>query len=88
LKRGSIASISDNYRTLIIDCPVYKGNSGGPVFLERKSFEKYSLKLIGIVIELIPFFNQTASKKDVAIQNSNYAVVTPIDYALKLMNNK
>ncbi len=33
LKRGAIASISNNFNTFIIDCPVYFGNSGGPVFL-------------------------------------------------------
>lgn len=87
LKRGAIAGISDNFNTFIIDCPVFHGNSGGPVFLERKSFEKYSLRLIGIVTQYIPVLNPTALKKDLTIQNSSYAVIVPIEYALKLLNN-
>lgn len=84
LKRGAIASISDNFKTFIIDCPVYHGNSGGPVFLERKSFDRYSLRLIGIAVEYIPLLNPTASQKDIAIETSSYAVVVPIKYAFRL----
>jgi len=85
LKRGSIASVSDNFQTFVIDCAVYRGNSGGPVFLERKSFDKYSLRLIGIVVEYIPLINPTVTKKDVYIETSSYAVVVPIEYANKLI---
>lgn len=88
LKRGAIASISNKYNTFIIDCPVYGGNSGGPVFLERKGFNKYSLRLIGIVVQFIPFFNETVFKTDITIQISSYAVVVPIAYALKLINQR
>jgi hypothetical protein len=87
LKRGSIASLSDNFNTFIIDCSAYQGNSGGHVFLERKSFDKYSLRLIGIVTQFIPVINPTMSKKDLTIQYSSYAVVVPIEYALKLLND-
>jgi len=86
LKRGAIASISDGFNTFVIDCPVYHGNSGGPVFLERKGFDDYKLRLIGIVTQFIPLINQTASKKDLTVQHSSYAVVVPIDYALDLIN--
>lgn len=85
LKRGAIASISDNFKTFIIDCPVYHGNSGGPVFLERKSFDRYSLRLIGIAVEYIPLLNPTASQKDITIETSSYAVVVPIEYAFRLI---
>ncbi len=88
LKRGAIASISDNLGNIIIDCPVYGGNSGGPVFLERKSFDKYSLRFIGIVSQFIPFINPTASNKDMTIQISSYAVIIPIEYAFNLIYKK
>ena len=87
LKRGSIASLSDNFNTFVIDCSAYQGNSGGPVFLERKSFDKYSLRLIGIVTQFIPIINPTLSQKDLTVQYSNYAVVVPIEYALKLLED-
>lgn len=85
LKRGAIASLDDNFSSFIIDCSVFHGNSGGPVFLERKSFDKYSLRLIGIVTEYIPLINSTVSNKDLTIQNSNYAVIVPIELSLNLL---
>ena len=86
LKRGAIASTSDKYDNFIIDCSVFHGNSGGPVFLERKDFNNYKLRLIGIASQYIPLLNETLSKKDITVQNSGYAVIVPIEYALKLIN--
>lgn len=85
LKRCAVASLSNRYKTFVIDCHVYGGNSGGPVFLERKDFESYNINLVGIAVEYIPFLNETASKKDIAIQTSSYAVIVPIDFALELI---
>lgn len=87
LKRCSIAGLSDNYDTYTVDCHVYSGNSGGPVFLERTDFNSYSIKLIGITVEFIPFINETVSKKDLVVQTSSYAVIVPIDFAIELINN-
>ena len=86
LKRGSIAGISKKYNTIIVDCPVYHGNSGGPVFLERLDFEQYSIALAGIVIEFIPLINSTIQKKDLILETSSYSVIIPIEYALNLIN--
>jgi len=87
LKRGAIASTSNKYNTIIIDCPVYHGNSGGPVFLERINFESYKIRLIGIVVEFIPLIMPTVSQNDLITETSSYAVVVPIEYALNLMNS-
>lgn len=84
LKRGAIAGMSTKFSNFIIDCPVYHGNSGGPVFLERKDFEKYSIKLIGLVSEFIPLFTNTVKNDDLTVETSNYAVIVPIEYALNL----
>lgn len=85
LKRGAIASVSHTFDNYIIDCPVYHGNSGGPVFLERKGFDNYSLRLIGIVTQFIPLINKTLSQNDLTEQNSSYGVIVPIEYGLKLV---
>lgn len=88
LKRGAIASVSEDLDNIIIDCPVFHGNSGGPVFLERKGFNSYSLKLIGIVSQFIPLLNSTLSGKDKTLENSSYGVIVPIEYAQKLIYKK
>ena len=85
LKRGSVAGVSDKFDNFIIDCPVYHGNSGGPVFLERKDFNTYKLRIIGVVSQFIPLYNQTLTKKDLTVQHSSYAVIVPIEFGLKLL---
>jgi hypothetical protein len=84
LKRGTIAGLSNSFDTYVIDCSVYRGNSGGPVFLQRRDNLDYNIKLIGIITEFIPFYSQTI-KNDVVEQNSTYGVIIPIEYALKLL---
>lgn len=84
-KRCSISSLSKKYNNIIIDCQVYGGNSGGPVFLERQDNNKYVIKLIGIIIEYIPFIKSTFKNLDLYDQTSSYAVVVPIEKALALM---
>ena len=85
LKRGSIAGISFKYDNIIIDSPVYHGNSGGPVFLERKDFNSYKIYLIGIVSQYIPFISQTVFKKDLTKEVSSYGVIIPIEFCKKLI---
>jgi len=38
-----------------LDCPVYKGNSGGPVVASVHSGLETKFRLIGIVSEFVPF---------------------------------
>lgn len=85
LKRCALAGLSRKVPTYVIDCHVYSGNSGGPVFLERTDFKSYSIKLIGITIESIPFLDSSISKKDLFVQASSYAIVVPINHAIDLI---
>jgi hypothetical protein len=64
-------------RTIIIDCPVYPGNSGGPV-IEVESQGPISVyKAIGVVTQFVPgtVWGNTV--------NSGYAVVVPMDRVLE-----
>lgn len=85
LKRCSISSLSKKYDNFIIDCQVYGGNSGGPVFLERSDNTFYTIKLIGIIIQYVPFYKKTIKSQDIYDQTSSYAVVVPIKKAIELM---
>jgi hypothetical protein len=54
LRRGLIAGLNEKKRTIILDCPVYRGNSGGPaVEIEPEGLGE-KLLVIGVVTEFVP----------------------------------
>ena len=91
LRRGVIAGKNLKARTIILDCPSYYGNSGGPVCqVEHKGNHTY-FRIIGIVSQFVPFVeaweNKTHKYANVEISNSGYSVVVPIDVALTLIED-
>jgi len=70
VRKGIISSMND-YKTFVIDCAVYGGNSGGPVFVAENILEQVQngiqviskTYLVGIVTRFIPLVNTTASMK-------------------------
>jgi hypothetical protein len=89
LRKGIIAGINNKDKTFIIDCPVFYGNSGGPV-IEYKS--DGAMKLIGIVSRYIPFVTEWRNNRERAFlrqefSNSGYAVCVPVDEILNLLLN-
>ena len=90
LRKGIIAGKNTSKRTIIIDCPTYFGNSGGPVMMvEQVSLTKTKFPIIGLVSEFVPFketwVNVTHKISHWEISNSGYSVVTPIDAVLELL---
>jgi hypothetical protein len=95
LRKGIVAGVDSLQRNIVIDCPCYKGNSGGPVF-ELTAFEKNgqlgtTYSLIGLVSEFIPYredkYDENLRIKDTFIWNSGYSIVTPADYILSLIRS-
>jgi hypothetical protein len=91
LRKGIIAGKNPLQRTIILDCPSYYGNSGGPVVqAERLSIGRTEFKVIGIVSQFIPFketwVNVTHKLSHWEISNSGYSVVIPIDRVLELID--
>ena len=89
LRKGIIAGKNDGLRTLILDCPVYWGNSGGPVLeVETEGFEK-KFRVVGVVSQLIPLVetwkNETQGYKNIDISNSGYSVALPMDPVMELV---
>lgn len=92
VRNGIIAGKNTQKRTLIIDCAVYGGNSGGPVFTTERVIEMEGTKLIfknkkyliGLVSQYIPWVNQT-NKKNPHWDNSGYSVIVPFDEIMKLV---
>lgn len=72
----SFLRIQDKYihsETFVIDCPIFPGNSGSPVFLNRP-FE--SVGLLGLI-------SATFSKLSFAICEPTEMIVEALDYAIK-----
>ena len=93
LRKGIVAGKNDQNRTVIIDCPVYKGNSGGPVFeIDLEEDGSYKAKLIGIVTDFIPLVEKWKSSlyeyENMNLSNSGYGVVVPLDDILSFLNTK
>jgi hypothetical protein len=89
LRKGIVAGVNLDKRVIIVDCPAYQGNSGGPVIqVEEPSFGVKSFKIIGLVSQFVPFQeeweNKTFHYSYVGISNSGYTIIEPIDTALEL----
>jgi hypothetical protein len=89
LRRGIVAGLNPNKKSIIIDCPSYPGNSGGPVVEADRETFKATFNVIGVVSEFVPFaeksVNYPIQYQSVSISNSGYTIVTPMDYVLDLV---
>jgi len=89
LRKGVVAGLNLGRKTIIIDCPAYFGNSGGPVLqVDHPQFGETRFRIIGLVSSFVPFQeeweNKTMRYSHVLKSNSGYTVVEPIDIALDL----
>lgn len=88
LRVGIVAGTNERARTIILDCPAYGGNSGGPVLeVEEDGFVK-KFRIIGVVSQFVPvaetWRNMTHSYNNINISNSGYAIAIPMDFVLDL----
>ncbi len=76
-RKGIISGKDYKHNTILIDCPSYGGNSGGPVLLKRKN----EIKIIGLVSSYVPYIelwiNPVTNIKNIDALNSGLTVVTP-----------
>ena len=90
LVRKGIVSGKNPNRTIVIDCAVYPGNSGGPVFITEKRIEqtergmRMSDKryLAGIVSKFVPWLNNRF-KPPHHVENSGYGLMVAFDEVQK-----
>ncbi|TOY94177.1 hypothetical protein DM587_07500 [Vibrio fluvialis] len=87
LRKGIVAGIAHNNNTIILDCPVYKGNSGGPVI---ELAQDGSWKLIGIVSQFVPvedtWRNESFGLVNIQWSNSGYSIAEPFDSVQAIIN--
>jgi hypothetical protein len=89
LRTGIIAGINDQKKTIILDCPVNYGNSGGPVLeVEEDGFAR-KFRVIGVVSKFVPavevWENKTHRYHYGTITNSGYSIVIPMDFVMELI---
>ena len=86
LRKGIVAGKNHKSKTIILDCPIYPGNSGGLAIQVGCS----KPGIIGIVTEFIPFFEIMYSLqhkyKNLNLENSGYSVLIPANHILDLIN--
>jgi hypothetical protein len=89
LRKGIVAGKYEKNKTIVLDCPSYFGNSGGPVFQISDEIFHSDAYIIGIMSQYIPFIDQMQSNitgaSNVQVTNSGYSIITPIEYAIDLM---
>jgi hypothetical protein len=90
LRKGIVAGKNDKKRAILIDCPSYYGNSGGPcVEVEDTGAVGKRSSLIGVVTEFVPFEEKWVNAKyglvNSQIENSGYSVVEPMDTVIELI---
>lgn len=79
LRKGIVAGKNDVLKVVILDCPVFYGNSGGLVIeVEKTSFNDVKYRAIGLVTNFVPY-------QEKWFQNSGYSVVVPMDFVEELI---
>lgn len=89
LRKGIIANIHKPFGTIILDCPVYYGNSGGPVVEVSLEGLQYKHNVIGVVSQFIPYSENWKNLSNglihPEISNSGYSVAVAMDYVFEMV---
>lgn len=84
LRKGIVAGLNVQTHSIILDCPAYFGNSGGPVVeVDEIGFGKKT-RIIGVMNQYVPYAD--GGKTFLIMANSGYSIATPMDYVLELIN--
>ena len=91
VRKGGLAGVYPTKGTLILDCPAFPGNSGGPVVQVEEignGMKKHSV--VGVVSEFIPlaqprFSPFTGKQVEPELINSGFSVAVAIDNVIDLI---
>jgi len=87
IRTGVVAGKNNTLRSIILDCPVYPGNSGGPVIEVERDGLEYKFRIIGVVIQLVPTIAQSIHPGiPGVVVNSGYSVAASMDGVLALVH--
>jgi hypothetical protein len=82
LRRGMVAGLNRQNKSIILDCPSYPGNSGGPAIELDPEGLSTRFRVIGVVSQFVPWVNSALG--NTTVSNSGHSVVTPMDFVLEL----
>jgi len=89
LRKGIVSNVNKKLGTIILDCPVYYGNSGGPVIQVEEINDKIYHKVIGVVSEFIPYTEDWQNRSNGIIHtewsNSGFSVAVAMDYVYEML---
>lgn len=80
-----MAGVNLALHSIILDCPVYPGNSGGPVIeIDQAGALSRRYMIIGIVDQYVPYAD--GGRTFTIMANSGYSIIIPMDFVLELVN--
>ncbi len=90
LRKGIVAGINQGTKSIILDCPAYGGNSGGPVVqVDQPGLSEKRFSIVGIVTEMVPYdeqwINITQGYSHITRSNSGYSIAVPMDPIYELI---
>jgi len=90
LRAGIVAGVANDDKHIVIDCPVYFGNSGALVLQRSPGPFNIHYTAIGVASRMIPFQERLFSREfrreiGVRYENSGYAIVEPMDRVFELL---
>jgi hypothetical protein len=91
LRQGIVAGKNDTLHTIILDCPVFPGNSGGPAVEVEQEGLILTFRAIGVVSEYVPAaitWNDAQKGQTTNLSNSGYSIIVPLDRVLELLDKK
>jgi hypothetical protein len=92
VRKGIVAGKNYENKTLILDCPVYGGNSGGLALEVNQDVpSETNIHLIGVVVQFVPFVEEWQNTKFPSLynthyQNSGYSIALPVDFIIELID--
>lgn len=91
LRSGIVAGTNEKSKTIILDCPSYGGNSGGPVLEVESEGLGRKFRVIGVVSQFVPavevWENKTHKYSNINVGNSGYTVAIPMNFVLELVKS-
>lgn len=88
IRKGIVAGKNKANGTVILDCEVYPGNSGGPVLqMEYLNPTTLHYSVIGTISQYVPFAQSIPEGKEKLgfLNNSGYSVIVPCDSVLDII---
>jgi Trypsin-like peptidase domain len=85
LRSGIVAGKNDSITSIVLDCPAYPGNSGGPVLEVEQDEFQYKYRVIGVVTQFVPTVAEVFGVPVAgAVVNSGYSLAAAMDGVIYL----